>query len=89
MRSPSGSIPSERPTRAVRTCRVTSRGRDGVSATVIGRHVRVGTTGRVDGDVRLTPGTPQALGLWAYLAKLTGVNYQPFGSNPHTGLVLT
>jgi hypothetical protein len=61
----------------------------GVSATVIGKNVRVGTTGRVNADVRLAPGTPQALGLWAYLARLANVPFQPFGSNPHTGLVLT
>ncbi|MDP1829907.1 MAG: DUF1501 domain-containing protein [Archangium sp.] len=61
----------------------------GVSATVIGKNVRVGTTGRVDADVRLAAGTPQALGLWAYLARLTNLPYQPFGTNPHTGLVLT
>jgi len=39
--------------------------------------------------VRLAAGTPQGLGLWAYLARLTNLRYQPFGSNPHTGLVLT
>jgi len=61
----------------------------GVSATVIGKNVRVGTTGRVDGDVRLAAGTPQGIGLWAYLARLTNLPFQPFGSNPHTGLVLT
>jgi hypothetical protein len=61
----------------------------GVSATVIGKNVRVGTTGRVDGGVRLSAGTPQALGLWAYLARLTNLSFQPFGTNPHTGLVLT
>lgn len=61
----------------------------GVSATVIGKNVRVGTTGRVDGDVRLAAGTPQGLGLWAYLAKLANVPFQPFGSNPHAGLVRT
>ena len=61
----------------------------GVSATVIGKNVRVGTTGRVDADVRLADGTPQALGLWAYLGRLANLPYQPFGSNPHTGLVLT
>lgn len=61
----------------------------GVSATVIGKNVRVGTTGRVDAGVRLAAGTPQGLGLWAYLARLTNLPYQPFGSNPHTGLVVT
>jgi hypothetical protein len=61
----------------------------GVSATVIGKNVRVGTTGRVNGDVQLTAGTPQGLGLWAYLARLVNLPFQPFGTNPHTGLVLT
>ena len=61
----------------------------GVSATVIGKNVRVGTTGRVTSEVSLSAGTPQGLGLWAYLARLTNVTYQPFGSNPHPGLVLT
>lgn len=59
----------------------------GVSATVIGKNVRVGTTGRVNNEVSLSAGTPQGLGLWAYLARLTNVTYQPFGSNPHSGLV--
>jgi|APLak6261678615_1056124.scaffolds.fasta_scaffold03557_2 hypothetical protein len=61
----------------------------GVSATVIGKNVRVGTTGRFDGDVRLAAGTPQGPGLWAYLARLVNLPFQPFGSNPHTGLVRT
>jgi hypothetical protein len=61
----------------------------GVSATVIGKNVRVGTTGRVDGDVRLSAGTPQGLGLWAYLSRLVNLPFQPFGSNPHAGLVRT
>ena len=56
---------------------------------VIGKNGRVGTTGRVDADVRLAAGTPQGLGLWAYLSRLTNVSFQPFGTNPHTGLVLT
>ncbi|MFZ5441730.1 MAG: hypothetical protein ACOZQL_17135 [Myxococcota bacterium] len=59
----------------------------GVSATVIGRNVRVGTTGRVDSQVRLPAGTPQGPGLWAYLARLVNLPFQPFGTNPHTGLV--
>lgn len=61
----------------------------GMSATVIGRNVRVGTTGKMDASVRLPAGTPQGTGLWAYLARLTGLPTQPFGINPHTGLVLT
>src|SRR3990167_8811233 len=60
----------------------------GVSATVIGKNVRVGTTGRVDAGVRLAAGTPQAMGLWAYLGRLTNLPFQPFGPTPHTGLVI-
>jgi hypothetical protein len=47
------------------------------------------STGRVDNQVRLSSGTPQGLGLWAYLGRLTNLSYQPFGTNPHTGLVVT
>ncbi|MFO0597016.1 MAG: hypothetical protein U0228_16995 [Myxococcaceae bacterium] len=61
----------------------------GVSATVIGRNVRTGTTGRVDNDVRLAAGTPQGPGLWAYVSRLVNLPFQPFGTNPHTGLVLS
>jgi hypothetical protein len=43
----------------------------------------------MDANVRLPAGTPQATGLWAYLARLVGLPTQPFGINPHTGLVLT
>lgn len=60
----------------------------GVSATVIGRNVRVGTTGRVNGDVALPSGTPQGPGLWAYLSRLVNLPFQPFGTNPHPGLVI-
>ena len=35
------------------------------------------------GLLSLTPG------LWALLARLVNLPFQPFGTNPHTGLVLT
>lgn len=60
-----------------------------VSATVIGRNVRVGTTGKMDSAVRLPAGTPSGQGLWAYLGRLVNLPSQPFGTNPHTGLVRT
>lgn len=60
-----------------------------MSATVIGRNVRVGTTGKMDGSVRLPAGTPSGQGLWAYLGRLVNLPNQPFGTNPHTGLVRT
>jgi hypothetical protein len=58
-----------------------------LTATVIGKYVRLGTTGRVDNDVGLPNGTPGIQGLWAYLAAALGASSQPFGANPH-GLVL-
>lgn len=58
-----------------------------ISCTVIGKHVKVGTTGRTDNDVRLTAGTPSVPGLWAYLAAATKTPTMPFGQNPH-GLIL-
>jgi hypothetical protein len=54
-----------------------------LSATVIGKYVQRGTTGRVDADVGLPPGTPGSLGLWSYLAAAGKVSTSPFGANPH------
>ncbi len=59
-----------------------------VTHTVIGKYVRVGTTGRTSGNVGLPPGTPNTDGFWAYLASVLKVPTQPFGANPHP-LVLT
>ncbi|MGA9519864.1 MAG: DUF1501 domain-containing protein [Myxococcaceae bacterium] len=58
-----------------------------VSVTVIGKNVKVGTTGKTDANVRLAAGTPTFPGLWAYLATVTSVKGTPFGANPHTALV--
>jgi hypothetical protein len=55
-----------------------------VTATVMGKYVKGGTTGKVDGNVGLPAGTPSVPGLWSYLAavaKCPGTN--PFGANPH------
>ncbi len=54
-----------------------------LTATVIGKYVRLGTTGRVNADVALPNGTPGIQGLWAYLGAVLGATGQPFGANPH------
>ncbi|MDQ3365218.1 MAG: hypothetical protein M3680_07305 [Myxococcota bacterium] len=54
-----------------------------LTATVIGKYVRLGTTGRVNADVGLPNGTPGIQGLWAYLGAVLGATGQPFGANPH------
>ena len=54
-----------------------------LTATVIGKYVKLGTTGRVDADVNLPLGTPGIDGFWAYLAAVLGASGQPFGANPH------
>ncbi len=58
-----------------------------VSVTVMGKRVKVGTTGKTDANVRLAAGTPTIPGLWAYLAEVTGVQGRPFGENPHAAIV--
>lgn len=59
-----------------------------LTATVIGRNVKVGTTGRTNkGTVSLKSGTPKIEGFWAYLAALAKLDAAPFGKNPHTGLL--
>jgi hypothetical protein len=54
-----------------------------LSATVIGKYVQRGTTGRVNADVALPAGTPGSTGLWAYLAAAAKTPTAPFGANPH------
>ncbi|HUS31105.1 MAG TPA: hypothetical protein VMZ53_21490 [Kofleriaceae bacterium] len=54
-----------------------------LTATVIGKYVKAGTTGRVNADVALPSGTPSIQGLWAYLAAALKCPDQPFGTNPH------
>lgn len=59
-----------------------------LSVTVIGKRVKVGTTGRTDNDCGLPAGTPNVNGLWAYLAEAVHVPGTPFGmANPHTSII--
>jgi hypothetical protein len=54
-----------------------------LSATVIGKYVKVGTTGRVGANVGLPAGTPASNEMWAYVAAVAKAQGQPFGPNPH------
>ncbi len=54
-----------------------------LSATVIGKYVQRGTTGRVNADVAVPAGTPGATAFWAYLAAASKAPASPFGANPH------
>lgn len=57
-----------------------------LSATVIGKYVKVGTTGRVDANVGLPPSCPSSQAMWAYIAAAAKAPGAPFGANPH-GLI--
>ena len=54
-----------------------------LTATVIGKYVKQGTTGKVDANVGLAAGTPSIPQFWAYLAAVTKTPGTPFGANPH------
>jgi uncharacterized protein (DUF1501 family) len=54
-----------------------------LTATVIGKHVKQGTTGHVSANVALPAGSPSVAGLWSYLATVLQAQNNPFGSNPH------
>jgi len=54
-----------------------------MTATVIGKHVKLGTTGRVNADVGLPTGSPGIQQFWAYLGAVLGSSGAPFGTNPH------
>ncbi|MDB4995671.1 MAG: hypothetical protein JWM74_3103 [Myxococcaceae bacterium] len=54
-----------------------------MSAAVMGKFVKSGTTGRTDANVGLAAGTPSTAGWWAYLAAITKAPGTPFGANPH------
>ena len=58
-----------------------------LTATVIGKYVQVGTTGKVSGTVGLPAGTPGIEGFWSYVAAAAKAPTNPFGANPH-GLVV-
>jgi len=59
-----------------------------LNATVIGRYVKPGTTGKVSANVQLPAGTPSVPGFWSYLARTLKVSGEPFGTNPHTSILL-
>ena len=54
-----------------------------LTATVIGKYVKLGTTGRVTSDVGLPSGSPGIQAFWSYLAAVAGTADKPFGNNPH------
>lgn len=58
-----------------------------LSITVMGKYVKVGTTGKVAGNVSLPAATPGSREMWGYLAAAAKAPTNPFGGNPH-GLVL-
>jgi Protein of unknown function (DUF1501) len=60
-----------------------------MAATVIGKYVKTGTTGRMTANVGLAAGSPSTAGLWTYLAatvKLPSAN--PLGANQHPSIIL-
>ena len=59
-----------------------------LTATVIGKNVRVGTTGKTAANVSLPAGTPGIQQFWSYLAAVTRAQENPFGANPHTAITL-
>jgi hypothetical protein len=59
-----------------------------LSATVIGKLVKPGSTGRMNENVELPTGTPSAEGFWAYLATILRVPTPVFGTNPHRDVVV-
>lgn len=58
-----------------------------LTATVIGKHVKLGSTGNVNADVGLPSGSPGIQQFWAYLGAVLGASGQPFGANPHALVV--
>ena len=58
-----------------------------LSALVIGRNVKVATTGRVNADVAVPANTPGVQGMWSLLQTLSGAAAKPFGNNLHPTLV--
>jgi hypothetical protein len=58
-----------------------------LSATVIGKYVKQGTTGKMSSNVQLPSGTPSTLGLWSYLSAVTKTSSMPLGPNLHPTLV--
>ena len=53
------------------------------AVTVMGKYVKVGTTGRVNANVEMAAGTPDVPQLWSFLAATLKTSQNPFGANPH------
>ncbi len=53
------------------------------AVTVMGKYVKIGSTGKVDGDVNMPAGTGDIPQMWAYLAEVLKAPTNPFGNNPH------
>lgn len=59
-----------------------------LNSIVMGKYVKVGTTGKVSANVQLPAGTPTVPAFWSYLAKVLKVPSEPFGTNPHTSILV-
>jgi len=59
-----------------------------LSALVMGRNVKVGTTGKVNADVALASTTPGVNGFWSYLQTVSKATQKPFGANQHPTIAL-
>jgi len=59
-----------------------------ITATVIGKNVKNGTTGKVGANVSLPAGTPSIQQFWAYLAAAGRAPTPLFGANPHTSILI-
>ena len=59
-----------------------------LTATVIGKNVKPGTTGKVAANVGLPAGTPSIAGFWAYLAAAAKAPAASFGANPHPSILV-
>ncbi|MBK7859488.1 MAG: DUF1501 domain-containing protein [Archangiaceae bacterium] len=59
-----------------------------MTATVIGKYVKPGTTGKMAANVQLAAGTPSCVGLWQYLSAVSKTASMPLGANPHPSILL-
>jgi hypothetical protein len=59
-----------------------------LSATVMGKRVKIGSTGNVSATVGMATTVPGVAGFWSYLSDAARVAVNPFGANPHAQLLL-
>ncbi len=55
----------------------------GMTATVVGKYVKTGTTGKTSAAANLPPSAPKPVAFWSYLATVLKSPTNPFGANPH------